>query len=48
MLARCASKLISFFHRIWPMAIIAIGVIATAAWTGLLGYGLFRLGKLAL
>lgn len=34
---------ISLFHRTWPMAFIAIGLMVTAAWTGLLGYGLFTL-----
>lgn len=33
----------SLFHRIWPPAAIAIGLIATVAWMGLLGYGLFQL-----
>ena len=38
---------ISLFHRIGAMAIIASGLILSVAWTGLLGYGLFELGKLA-
>jgi hypothetical protein len=31
------------FHRIWLLAGMAIGLIATVAWSGFLGYGLFRL-----
>ena len=34
---------ISLFGRIWPVAGLAVGLIATVAWTALLGYGLFRL-----
>jgi hypothetical protein len=34
---------ISLFDRIWPVAGLAIGLMATMAWTALLGYGLFRL-----
>jgi hypothetical protein len=34
---------ISLFHRIWLLAGMAIGLIATVAWSGFLGYGLFRL-----
>ena len=34
---------ISLFHRISPVASIAVGLIATVAWTALLGYGFFRL-----
>jgi hypothetical protein len=34
---------ISLFHRIWPAAGLGIAVIVTAAWSGFLGYELFRL-----
>jgi hypothetical protein len=34
---------ISLFDRIWPVACLAVGLIATVAWTALWGYGLFRL-----
>jgi hypothetical protein len=34
---------ISLFDRIWPVAALAVGLIATVAWTALLGHGLFRL-----
>ena len=34
-------------HRIWPPAMIALGLGLTAAWIGLLGYGLVLLVELA-
>jgi hypothetical protein len=34
---------ISLFHRTWPVAGLAVGLIATLAWSGFLGYELFRL-----
>jgi hypothetical protein len=34
---------ISLFHRVWPAVVVGIGLIATAAWSGFLGYELFRL-----
>jgi hypothetical protein len=34
---------ISRFHRVWPVAGLAVGLMTTVAWTALLGYGLFRL-----
>ena len=34
---------ISLFHRVWPVACLAVGLMTTMAWTALLGYGLFRL-----
>jgi hypothetical protein len=34
---------ISLFYRIWLLAGMAIGLIATLAWSGFLGYGIFRL-----
>jgi hypothetical protein len=37
------SDLNSLFHRIWLLAGLGVGLIATLAWSGLLGYGLFRL-----
>jgi hypothetical protein len=30
-------------HRIWPQAMIALGLGLTVAWTGLLVYGLAKL-----
>jgi len=35
------------FREIWPTAFLAVGLIATIAWVGLLGYELFKLGGLA-
>jgi hypothetical protein len=35
-------------QRIWPVAIIAFGLVLTVGWTGLLGYGLFELVRTAL
>ena len=35
-------------NSIRPTAIIALGISLTAAWIGLLGFGLFELIKLAL
>ena len=33
----------TFFHYIGPEASLAVGLIATSAWIGLLGYGLIKL-----
>jgi hypothetical protein len=33
----------SLFDRIWPVAGLVVGLIATVAWMAVLGYGLFRL-----
>jgi hypothetical protein len=38
---------VSFFQRIWPMAVLALGVILTVGWSGVLGYGILELAKLA-
>jgi hypothetical protein len=35
------------FRGVWPTAFLAVGLIATMAWVGLLGYELFKLGGLA-
>jgi len=35
-------------HSIWPVAAIAFGLSLTAAWIGLLGYGLVKLIGLAI
>jgi hypothetical protein len=37
----------SLFERIWPVAFITISLIATVTWTGIIGYGVFRLSALA-
>jgi hypothetical protein len=41
--SRSAPAAQPLFHRIWPPAIIALGLGLTAAWTCLLGYGLVSL-----
>lgn len=35
----------SLLHLIWPAAIIALGLVLSAGWTGLVGYGLFELAR---
>jgi hypothetical protein len=37
----------SLFERVWPRAFIIISLIAVVTWTGVIGYGVFRLGALA-
>jgi len=34
---------ISLFHRIWPVAALAVAVIVNLAWMGFLGYRFFKL-----
>jgi hypothetical protein len=34
---------VSLFHRIWPVAGLAIAVGVNLAWMGFLGYGFFKL-----
>jgi hypothetical protein len=34
---------ISLFHRIWPVAGLAVAVIVNVPWMGFLGYRLFKL-----
>ena len=38
----------NYICRIWPRAVIALGLGLTVAWTGLLGYGVVSLIALAL
>jgi hypothetical protein len=33
---------------VWPLALLIVGLGATAAWTGLLGYGVIALVEMAL
>jgi hypothetical protein len=33
---------------VWPLALLILGLSATAAWTGLLGYGVIALVGMAL
>ena len=35
--------MLKLFHRALPVAGVAIALIATVAWMGLLGYGLIKL-----
>jgi predicted anti-sigma-YlaC factor YlaD len=37
------SRRLSLFHRTWPMAVVGIASIASATWTGFLGYELSQL-----
>jgi hypothetical protein len=37
----------TLFHRIWPPAVLVIGLVLTLAWTALLGYGLVNAVALA-
>jgi hypothetical protein len=37
----------SLFKRVWRVAFIAISLIAVVTWTGIIGYGVFRLSVLA-
>jgi hypothetical protein len=38
--------MLKLFHRVWPPAALAVGLIATMAWIGVLGYELFKLSAL--
>ena len=40
-------ELPSLFQRVWPSAVIALGMLTTVAWVSLLGYGLVALVGLA-
>jgi hypothetical protein len=35
--------MLTVFNRIWPLAALAVGLIVTVAWMGLVGYGLILL-----
>jgi hypothetical protein len=37
----------SLFHRIWPIAVVALSMIAAVTWTGIVGYEVYRLSALA-
>jgi hypothetical protein len=48
--ARCLSwdgVMFKSIRRSWPFADTAIETVVTAAWMGLIAYGLFRLSELA-
>jgi hypothetical protein len=38
-----ASVMDTLFNRVWPLAVLTLGLIATVAWLGLVGYGLIKL-----
>ena len=42
-----ATQTNTLFHRIWPAAIVILGLGLTAAWIALVGYGLGSLIKIA-
>jgi hypothetical protein len=37
-----ASVMDTLFNRVWPLAVVTLGLIATVAWLGLVGYGLIK------
>lgn len=41
-------KVPSLLHRVWPMAVIVVGLGATVAWGVFLGYGIVELIAMAL
>jgi len=38
----------ALFHRVWPTALIILGLGVSVAWTALLGYGAVTLVRMAL
>jgi hypothetical protein len=42
-----STALTAILKRAWPGALLSVGLAVTAAWIGLLGFGLFQLGALA-
>jgi hypothetical protein len=41
------TSITAFFHRVWPAAVIVLGLVLNLAWMAMLGYGLFSLMALA-
>lgn len=39
--------MLQLMDRVWPFAALIVGFFITAAWVGILGYWVFRLGNLA-
>jgi hypothetical protein len=35
--------MLTLLNRVWPLAVLTVGLIMTVAWVGLLGYGLVML-----
>ena len=46
--ARSAPIRVPFVRRIWPQAVIAFGLVFTAAWICFLGYGIVKLIEMAI
>jgi hypothetical protein len=44
----CLSPIRQFIRRIWPLAIIVLGIAMTAAWTFVLVYGVVKLLELTI
>jgi hypothetical protein len=38
----------SFVHRIWPTAVVVIGLGLTVVWIGVLGFGLIKIIQTAI
>jgi hypothetical protein len=38
----------ALFHRVWPVALVIVGLSITVIWTALLGFGLVELVEIAL
>jgi hypothetical protein len=36
-------RAVPFFQRLWPLLMVALGLVLTVAWTALIGYGLYIL-----
>ena len=41
------ARALARFHRVWPLAGLALATVVNAAWIGLLGYEFFKLLKSA-
>lgn len=38
--------MVEIVRRVWPSAALGFGLVVTAAWIGVFGYELFKLGAL--
>ena len=36
-------RAVPFFQRLWPLLMVALGLVLTVAWIALIGYGLYIL-----
>jgi hypothetical protein len=41
--AKPRSVVLTFWHQVWPLAVLAIALMVNLAWVGLLGYALAKL-----